>query len=190
MPAGQPRPAPAGGGGTACAPHRNDTLDELLAADRPALLDWLRHQPLALHEVAHGADGACRRAAVVDTRPDHPSLAGEVETVLRSPDCADFLQQMYGNKPSTGATTCTGMKRLRGDRQRADAAALLHADGTMDFDTKEGAAAAPAGFMPWFDVPGRRTAGTTVAFGHWSTLGWLPVRCVLSLDTGCVWGGA
>jgi bis(5'-nucleosyl)-tetraphosphatase (symmetrical) len=28
-----------------------------------------------------------------------------------------------------------------------------------------------------------------VAFGHWSTLGWLDRACVLSLDTGRVWGG-
>ena len=40
---------------------------------------------------------------------------------------------------------------------------------------------------PWFDVPGRRTAGEPVAFGHWSTLGWLN-RGDLALDSGCVWG--
>jgi bis(5'-nucleosyl)-tetraphosphatase (symmetrical) len=28
-----------------------------------------------------------------------------------------------------------------------------------------------------------------VAFGHWSTLGWLGRTDVLALDTGCVWGG-
>ena len=43
--------------------------------------------------------------------------------------------------------------------------------------------------MPWFDVPGRRTAGDVVAFGHWSTLGWLDRPDVLALDSGCVWGG-
>jgi bis(5'-nucleosyl)-tetraphosphatase (symmetrical) len=63
------------------------------------------------------------------------------------------------------------------------------ADGAMEFDTKEGAAGAPDGYMPWFEVPGRRTANTTVAFGHWSTLGWLERSDLLSLDTGCVWGG-
>ena len=33
------------------------------------------------------------------------------------------------------------------------------------------------------------TADVTVAFGHWSTLGLLMRPDVLSLDTGCVWGG-
>jgi bis(5'-nucleosyl)-tetraphosphatase (symmetrical) len=59
----------------------------------------------------------------------------------------------------------------------------------MEFDTKDSASAAPPGFMPWFEVPGRRTAGTPVAFGHWSTLRTTSRSDVLPLDTGCVWGG-
>ena len=59
----------------------------------------------------------------------------------------------------------------------------------MDFKTKDGAGAAPDGFMPWFDVPGRRSADTRIAFGHWSTLGLLDRPDLLGLDTGCVWGG-
>jgi bis(5'-nucleosyl)-tetraphosphatase (symmetrical) len=43
--------------------------------------------------------------------------------------------------------------------------------------------------MPWFEVPGRQTADISVAFGHWSTLGWLNRPDVISMDTGCVWGG-
>lgn len=59
----------------------------------------------------------------------------------------------------------------------------------MEFEAKDGAAVPPAGHMPWFDVPGRGTAAATVAFGHWSTLGWLSRPDLLSTDTGCVWGG-
>lgn len=60
----------------------------------------------------------------------------------------------------------------------------------MEFATKEGAGGAPEGYMPWFEVPGRCTAGTPVAFGHWSTLGLIQRPDLLALDTGCVWGGA
>lgn len=63
------------------------------------------------------------------------------------------------------------------------------AQGVMDFDSTESASAAPPGLMPWFDVPGRSTADTLIAFGHWSTLGWLNRPHCLGLDTGCVWGG-
>ena len=61
--------------------------------------------------------------------------------------------------------------------------------GVMDLKAGGGLNDAPEGYMPWFDVPGRRTADVAVAFGHWSTLGWFSRPDVLGLDTGCVWGG-
>jgi bis(5'-nucleosyl)-tetraphosphatase (symmetrical) len=62
-------------------------------------------------------------------------------------------------------------------------------DGTMEFTVKDNAAAAPPGFEPWYDVASRRTQGVPIAFGHWSTLGLVERTDLLSLDTGCVWGG-
>ncbi|MGZ5194683.1 MAG: symmetrical bis(5'-nucleosyl)-tetraphosphatase, partial [Ramlibacter sp.] len=62
-------------------------------------------------------------------------------------------------------------------------------DGVMDLKASGGLADAPSGYLPWFDVPGRKSAGTTIAFGHWSQLGYLQRPDIVSLDTGCVWGG-
>ena len=67
---------------------------------------------------------------------------------------------------------------------------FVAADGTLDFKTKDGANAAPPGFTPWFEAPARASAGTPIAFGHWSTLGLVDRPDLLALDTGCVWGGA
>ncbi len=39
-------------------------------------------------------------------------------------------------------------------------------------------------------MPGRLSAGQPIAFGHWSTLGLINRPDLLSIDTGCVWGGA
>ena len=66
---------------------------------------------------------------------------------------------------------------------------LCDEHGRMEFETKDDAAAAPPGFMPWFDVPERQTAGHPIAFGHWSTLRNVSRADVLPLDSGCVWGG-
>jgi bis(5'-nucleosyl)-tetraphosphatase (symmetrical) len=60
----------------------------------------------------------------------------------------------------------------------------------MEFHHSGPAESAPPGYLPWFDVPGRKTIGQVVAFGHWSTLGWLDRADVLAMDSGCVWGGA
>jgi bis(5'-nucleosyl)-tetraphosphatase (symmetrical) len=59
----------------------------------------------------------------------------------------------------------------------------------MDLKASGGLKDAPPGYLPWFEVPGRKSAGTPIAFGHWSTLGLLRRPDIISLDTGCVWGG-
>jgi bis(5'-nucleosyl)-tetraphosphatase (symmetrical) len=48
----------------------------------------------------------------------------------------------------------------------------------------------PEDFLPWFDVPNRASASVRVVCGHWSTLGFVRRKDLLSIDTGCVWGGA
>ena len=112
-----------------------------------------------------------------------------MESVLRGPDLSDFLHQMYGNEPAAWRDDLVGVDRLRVVVNALTRLRFCSANGVMEFAAKEGASAAPAGFMPWFDVPGRQTADVTVAFGHWSTLGLLKRRDVWALDTCCVWGG-
>jgi bis(5'-nucleosyl)-tetraphosphatase (symmetrical) len=63
------------------------------------------------------------------------------------------------------------------------------ADGVMEFETKGETTRPPRGFLPWFDVPGRKSAGATVVCGHWSALGLRMAPNLLALDSGCVWGG-
>lgn len=165
-----------------------DTLDGILQADdRPALLAWLRHQRMAIWEygvlMVHA--GVLPSWTVMQTL----ALAAEVESVLRGPDLSEFLHQMYGNEPTVWRDDLGGVARLRVIVNALTRLRFCSAEGVMEFAAKEGADAAPAGFMPWFDVPGRKTADVTVAFGHWSTLGQLQRHDVWALDTGCVWGG-
>ena len=172
--------------------HRKDTLDGVLhAPDRQDLLDWLRQQSLALQVRHHGVTVLMVHAGVLPawTCEKTMALAQEVQTVLRGPDYADFLAHMYSNLPDQWDEGLQGNARLRLIVNALTRIRFCDAQGRMEFDTKEGLAATPAGFTPWFDAPGRRTAGDTVAFGHWSTLGWLGRSDVLSLDSGCVWGG-
>lgn len=169
-------------------PHRSDTLQAVLEApDRPALTDWLRAQPLALQ--AHG--WLMVHAGVLPqwTAAQTLALAGEVHAVLAGPHWADFLRQMYGNQPDHWHDKLQGAERLRVVVNALTRLRFCTVAGVMDFDTKDSADAAPPGFLPWFDVPGRGSTDTPVAFGHWSTLGLLQRPDVLALDTGCVWGG-
>lgn len=173
-------------------PHKRDTLDAVLdAPDRAALLDWLRCQPLAMHETVAGRELLMVHAGVLPqwTAERTAALAAELQDVLRGPHIGDFLHEMYGNQPDRWDDALTGNERLRVVINALTRLRFCSADGQMEFETKEGVGAAPAGFVPWFDVPGRQTAGVAVAFGHWSTLGWLDRDDLYCLDTGCVWGG-
>ena len=169
-------------------PHRSDTVGDILrATDRNALLDWLRQRPMAMQ--AHG--WLMVHAGVLPSwdATQTIALAGEVEAVLRGPDWVAFLQGMYGDQPDRWSHDLQGAERLRVIVNALTRLRFCSADGQMEFAAKNAAAAAPPGFMPWFDVPERRTAGTPMAFGHWSTLKRVPRGDVLPLDTGCVWGG-
>ena len=169
-------------------PHRSDTLDPILnATDREDWLDWLRQQNLAVH--AHG--WLMVHAGVVPQwdAAQTVALAGEVEAMLRSPDVGAFLTTMYGNEPARWDERLQGVDRWRCVVNSLTRLRFCAADGTMEFATKEGAGGAPEGYLPWFEVPGRRTQGTPVAFGHWSTLGLINRDDLLALDTGCIWGG-
>ena len=169
-------------------PSRMDTLDELLQADDAAdLMRWLQHRPLAMRVqgmlLVHA--GVLPQWTVLQTL----ALAEEVQQVLRGAGLRDFLQQMYGNTPDTWCESLQGLERWRVVVNALTRLRFCSALGQMEFDSKESAGSAPAGFMPWFDVPGRKTAHEDVAFGHWSTLGSVATAHVWALDTGCVWGG-
>jgi bis(5'-nucleosyl)-tetraphosphatase (symmetrical) len=166
-----------------------DTLAGILAApDRDTLIDWLRHRPLALmaqgHLLVHA--GVLPQWSAEQTL----ALAGEVEAVLRGPDWVAFLGQMYGNTPDRWDDSLTGVTRLRCIVNALTRMRLCTPEGVMDFKEKESAGApAGSGLLPWFDLPGRRSAGTPVVFGHWSALGLLLRPDAIGLDSGCVWGG-
>jgi bis(5'-nucleosyl)-tetraphosphatase (symmetrical) len=168
--------------------HRSDTLGEILCSPRrDHWLDWLRHQRLAVQDsgwlMVHA--GVVPQWSAAQTL----ALAGEVETMLRSDDLPSFLQGMYGNAPARWDDTLQGPDRWRCIVNALTRIRFCHHDGTLDFEVKESADAAPAHLVPWFDAPQRQTAGTPIAFGHWSTLGTLARPDLLALDSGCVWGG-
>ncbi len=167
--------------------HRSDTLEAVLAApDRDDLLHWLRHQPLAIAEeswlLVHAGVLPVWTAAQVIT------LAGEVERVLRGADYRDFLRVMYGNQPAAWQPELTGNDRLRVITNALTRMRLCTVDGVMDFAFKGELPDAPAGLLPWFDLPDRATQDHCVLFGHWSALGLLLRDNVIGADTGCLWG--
>lgn len=169
--------------------HRSDTLDDILAADDSEdLLDWLRHRPLAIN---CGNQQLLVHAGVF---PDWSfdlclALADEVEATLRGSEFVALLRDMYGNQPDQWSEDLQGIDRQRCIINAFTRMRFCHHNGRMNFELKEGSDQAPNHLLPWFDLAQRQTQADTIIFGHWSTLGLVLRDNLISLDTGCVWGG-
>lgn len=166
---------------------KSDTLGDILAApDGPDLLDWLRHRPFAHFEnnmlmVHAGVLPEWDVALALE-------LAEELQRVLRSAKWKEALALWYGNEPRRWSPNLK-----KADRQRVAFNAFTRIrfctpDGEMEFTCSKGPDSAPSGYVPWFDAPERRTAGSTVVFGHWAALGLTLKPNLIGLDSGCVWG--
>lgn len=168
--------------------HRTDTLNEILdAPDCAELLEWLRHQRL-LH-AEHGYLLVHAGLLPQWTVEQAASLAREAESALRGPDYVTFLERMYGNTPHGWDDELSGYKRLRVIVNAFTRMRICTKKGEMEFRFKGVLQDIPAGYVPWYDVPRRKTRDATVIFGHWSALGLKVEPRVIALDTGCLWGG-
>lgn len=168
--------------------REDDTLEDVIGApDRDELLDWLRRRPMIHAEgdytLVHA--GLLPQWDVAKAK----SLAAEVETELRGTGYREFLKALYGSRPERWADDLSGPDRLRVIVNAMTRMRFCTPEGVMEFRTKGETAEAPDGYLPWFDVPGRKSAGSIVICGHWSALGLRLAPNLLALDSGCVWGG-
>lgn len=180
----------------ACAADRRrlkpgDTLAAILdAPDAGDLLDWLAAQPLAVHD--RELDLLMIHAGVAPQwdLEQTLSLAAEASATLAGADRADFFGHMYGDQPSAWDESLAGWDRIRFVVNCFTRLRFCNRQGRLALKPKGAPGSQAEGLLPWFAVPGRRTAGTRIVFGHWSTLGrvaW-PEHRVWGLDTGCIWG--
>lgn len=172
-------------------PGGSDTLDDILAApDREELLDWLRTRPL-MH-----------RDATLDTVLVHAGLAPqwniataercarEIETELRSEHASDLLAGMYGDQPELWSEQLQGMERWRFIINCFTRLRMCDREGRLRIGVRGPVRGRDDELIPWFEVPGRASAETTIVFGHWAVLGCYEAPGIYATDSGCVWGGS
>jgi len=115
-------------------------------------------------------------------------LARETEERLRGGGGVRLLRAVVAKRPDRwregldaggrASAALAGMTRLR----------ALTAGGRMCEEFSGPPAELPPGCLPWFEAPGRRSAGAQVICGHWAALGLRLGPGIAALDTGCVWG--
>lgn len=168
--------------------HHTDTLAAILEApDCDELMHWLLHRNIAHFE--HGVlmvhAGVWPGWSLEDTL----FHAQELEAALRGPDIERVFVHLYGSTPTQWSDELSGADRLRVITNVFTRMRFCQPDGEMEFHHKGRLGSAPSPLLPWFDVPGRKTAGIPVVCGHWSALGLFLREDVMALDTGCLWGG-
>jgi bis(5'-nucleosyl)-tetraphosphatase (symmetrical) len=163
-----------------------DTIQDVLGADdRSELTDWLRRQPLHKREgqflMVHA--GLLPQWTIAEAA----KLAAEVETVLAGPDYRELLHELFHGPTPQWDPALKGMERLVSITRVFTRLRTTTPDGEMSSYSGP-PDEAPAGFLPWFRIPSRRSSDATIITGHWAALGLHIESNVLAIDSGCVWG--
>jgi len=171
----------------------SSSLKKLLnSKHREELIDWLCNRPV-LH--VDKKLGFCMAHAGISpqwTLKQAKKYAREIEQPLRGPDTAEWLENVYGNKPNLWSDDLSGY-----DRHRYILNAFTRMryckvkNGALDFRFKgvpKMKTTSSTKIMPWFLMPERKPIKHRIVFGHWSSLGYYNDDNVIALDTGCVWG--
>jgi bis(5'-nucleosyl)-tetraphosphatase (symmetrical) len=171
--------------------HGNDSsLQAVLdAADCDDLIKWLRRLPLMHHDPE--LDFAMVHAGLPPqwTLKAAKKHAAEVAKVLRGAAVENFCQNMYGNRPNTWSDELLGVDRLRYITNCLTRLRYCDRQGRLLLKEKLAPGQQSAGAIPWFQMPGRKTAKQRIVFGHWATLGYRRHQRAWGIDSGCVWGG-
>ena len=171
---------------------KDDTLDPIFAApDVADLLDWLKTQPLAHAQVLDGQRYVMVHAGLLPewTADDALALSAEVSQHLRGPQFAAFLNALWGDSPLGWHKQLNELDRARVIVNAMTRMRFCSKQGVMDLKIKGKPENAPVGHVPWFEVPGRKTAKDTLVVGHCSALGLKMTPNLVALDSGCLWGG-
>ena len=175
-----------------CENIKHHTLDDILhAPDRTELIDWLRTQPLLHHDKSLGYTMVHAGLPPQWDLKLAQQCAHEVEQVLSGDNYREFLAHMFGNEPRKWKSSLQGWDRLRFITNSFTRMRYCKPSGKLNFKDKGIIGSQQAGYIPWYEVPGRKSRGLKILFGHWSTLfGHTSQPDVYALDTGCLWGGS
>lgn len=163
-----------------------DTIDDIInAPDQAELCDFLRRQPLA-----HCENGWLMvHAGVLPmwSLEDILTLADEAQTVIRGEQWEHFVHQMYGDQPASWDDSLRGADRWRVIINALTRLRICTPAGELSFNYNGTLDNIPAGYVAWFDAPGRRSGNIPIICGHWSSLGLILRDNLCTLDTSYLW---
>jgi bis(5'-nucleosyl)-tetraphosphatase (symmetrical) len=171
---------------------KHHTLDAILMApDCDELIHWLRYRPLLHHDKKLAYTMIHAGLPPQWTLKKAQQYAHELEQILQGDQYSAFIANMFGNKPNKWHSDLNGWERLRFITNSFTRIRYCKPKGKLNFTDKGILGSQKKGYIPWYEVPKRKTANDKIIFGHWSTLfGLTSHPNVYALDTGCLWGGS
>ena len=166
-----------------------DRVDDIFnAPDFEELIDWLRQQPLLVHDEAQGFLMAHAGISPDWDLATAKACAKEVEIVLQQGDFYRLISQMYENQPDRWSPDLQGIERLRYSINALTRMRFCYLDHRLDFACKVPPKEAPAELTPWFNLANPLYQQIPIIFGHWASLvdEKTPPH-IYALDTGCAW---
>ncbi|MBL4572194.1 MAG: symmetrical bis(5'-nucleosyl)-tetraphosphatase [Gammaproteobacteria bacterium] len=171
-------------------PHKIDTCSDIInSPNAQELIDWVRSRPFFYADKTLGYSMVHAGLPPQWSIEDAKRYASEIEDVFRGDRLGSFLAKMYGDQPNQWDENLSGMDRLRFITNCFTRLRFCDLEGRLNFNEKGAIGSQDEGLVPWFEVPGRKTADEKILFGHWSTIGLNHSSKTICLDSGCLWGG-
>jgi len=170
--------------------RKEDTFDAILKApDRDEIIDWLRKQPLFVH------DPVLKFSMVHAGLPPSWSLAEALtyadtaNVQLSGDESKSVLAAVYQFAKNKWDDSLTGINRIALIISILTRIRYCDIDGHCDWFETSPIGQQPPHLIPWFHHPYRKTKGEKIIFGHWATLlGVTHEPNTFAIDTGCCWG--
>ncbi|XBC38307.1 MAG: symmetrical bis(5'-nucleosyl)-tetraphosphatase [Buchnera aphidicola (Floraphis choui)] len=172
---------------------KNDIiLDMLKSKYIDDLVDWLRRQPLLQIDE--------KRKIIMVHAGIHPFwnmytakvYSKQLESILCDNSCDSLFKSIFNNNIvkyvnySFQDLDCLSFSLNVFTRMR-----YCYCDGMLDLKCKQSPSLDTLPLLPWFLIKNTNFQDYYVFFGHWASLKKnLTPSNIISLDTGCCWGGA
>lgn len=116
-------------------------------------------------------------------------LNNEIATNLQAKSYAEFLSQIYGNKPNLWEDKSSLIKQMKFVINASTRMRYLQLpDYALDYKCSQKPGGQIENLVPWFEVEPQTQQKKKIIFGHWASLGLYQGERAIGLDTGCVWG--
>ena len=175
--------------GFARAKKCDDGIVQLLnEPDADDMCEWLRRRPMV--HLRRDENFIMTHAGLPPqwTPEDAETIGAECAEIISGEQWKTLGAQLYGDSPGRWGANLRNPERFRVAVNALTRMRACRPNGEIIMPFSGRPEEIPGDGVPWFEAPGRRSAGIRVIFGHWSSLGFISRPNLLALDTGCFWG--